>query len=93
MKTVLFKILIFYIFTVTNTFGDSEKPNCRSYAEWDNIRHCLLEIDREYPILIENKPNNSQIRTEDLFPNEIITLQSDSDGPPQGLITEDTNEE
>lgn len=95
MKIVLLKGLIFYFFIITNTFGETQKQNCRSYVEWDNNRHCLLEINREYVVPIDTELNNSQPQPDDfeLGSEETILMQSDRDAPPDGLITEDISEE
>ncbi len=93
MGKVLLKILIFFFFTTASTFGVTPKQNCRSYVEWDNVRHCLLEIDREYQVPVDTKSNHSQTQSEDSSSDEVIIMQSDRDGPPPGLIIEDTPEE
>jgi hypothetical protein len=93
MHTVLLRSLILYLLLISSSLGDSIKQECRSYVEWDNIRHCLREVDRKPVIAADNVEDNSAPQREDLPPEDAVVMQSDRDGPPQGLIIDDTRDQ
>lgn len=93
MHIVLLRSFILYLILISSSFGDTTKQDCRSYAEWDNVRHCLLDIDR--PEVTVAAPNEQTQQESEGLPidNSTIVQLGGPEGPPPGLAVEDIPEQ